>query len=196
MALRVRGRYVAAVLALVAVAAGLVILLGGVDEERAVTAEDAAMMRRSVEQYWAAKQHVWPEELRGTSRMRLPQDVKERLRATRRDVAVRLTTDRLAEWERSFDPGGFLEEMRASGTVITDSGFELVSMSEPVLVAEGTAQAEAVVRSWSEQYEADATGKPRAKPYRTENEVTYRYTFKDVGGTWRIAVEDLISNPL
>lgn len=196
MGSKVRGRHIILAFALAAITAGLVALLGGVQEERTLTPKDATEMRGAVEQYWAAKQHVWPMELRGTARARLPEDVKERMRAERRAVADRITTDRLAAWERSFDPGGFLEEQRASGSVITGSGFEIVSVSEPVLVAADTAQVDVVVRSWSEEYEPDASGKPRGKPHRAENVVTYRYTFKDVSGTWRIAIEDLMSNPL
>lgn len=176
-------------------AIGAFALTGATDEET-MTPGDAAQMRKLVNEYWAAIHHVWPESHRGGNQKKLPDALKSSMRAKRWEATAKLTTGRLARWEEDFDPGGFLEEVRSTGTVATGDGHELLSMTEPVLVSEGLAQADVVIRGWSEQYVVDSEGKPVGDPYRTENVSTYRYTFQRVDGAWRIALQDLVSNPL
>ncbi len=190
------GRLVVAASLPALVAVGIFAMLGTSSEENTISAKDSAQMSRIVDRHWASVQHVWPEEYRGNGAKKLPDVVKAEMKAARKSVADEVTTGKLAEWESIFDPGGFLEEVRASGTFVTDSGYEVLSTTEPVPVAVGVAQADVVVRLWSVQYDVDSAGDATADPYRVENENTYRYTFEKIDGKWRISVQDLISNPL
>jgi hypothetical protein len=175
---------------------GAFVLIGASAEEETLTPGDAVQMRQLVNKYWAAVQHSWPESLQKSKQKKLPDAMKAAMKAERRAVAAKVTTGRLAKWEDDFEPGGFLEEMRASGTVVTGNGYEVLSMTEPVLVSEDLAQADVVIRDWSEQYEEDSQTNPLGDPYRTENVSTYSYTFQKIDGSWRIAIQDLLSNSL
>lgn len=183
------------VFALVGVVAALGVM-GASGEDKTLTSADARQLMQKVDRYWAAKQCSWPKEYRKSNRMMLPASLKSSIRAERSAIADELTTGRLKRWEDGFDAAGFLEELRQSGTVATASGYEILGMSEPVLVSANVAQAEVTVRSWSDQYEVDSEGNALGASYRTQNEPVYRYTFEKVGGVWKIASQDLLSNPL
>lgn len=188
-------RVVALLLAVVVVAA-LSAAIGATGTEATITAQDEKQMRDYVDAYWMAMQHSWPVELRNRDQKTLSSGAKAEMRRARRDTAERVTTGRLAAWEEQFDPGGFLEEMRESGTIVTATGYEILEMSEPTLSGESEAQAVVKIRTWSEQYEVDGKGAVSGSPYRTTNDNTYRYTFEKVDGRWRLSVQDLLSSPL
>lgn len=183
-------------LAAVVLVAAVTVLLGASGEDSTLAPRDSDAMRKNVDKYWSAIQHSWPAEYRSNNQKKLPQTLKDSMRAARKATSEEIVTGDLAVWEENFDPAGFLEEMRASGTVVTGTGYEIRSMSEPVLVSRDVAQADFTVVTWSEQYEVDSQGTVVGEPYRTENESIYRYTFERFGGKWRISVQDLISNPL
>lgn len=183
-----------AVVSLIAVTA--VALLGATPEDQTVGPRDTAQMRRYISEFWAARQVTWPEEYRGNNQKKLPDGMKKSLLESCTPVIDKVTTGRIHDYWKSFDPGGFIEELRASGSVVTDSGFEIVSMGEPTLTADDTAEVLTTVRSWSEQYEVDDGGKAKGKPYKTVNDLEYRYVFERVGGVWQLSSGQLLNNPV
>lgn len=171
-------------------------LWGATSEEDTVTPKDVAQMKQYLNEYWKAKQVTWPEQYRGGNQKRLPAEMKESIASASRDVMARVTTGRLGAWEKEFDRGGFLEEMRASGSVVTESNYKILRMDEPVLVSQDTAVVEVSVLSWSKQFEVDEEGAPKGEPYKATDELIYEYTFERIEGIWRISSQRLLNNPV
>ncbi|TLM98806.1 MAG: hypothetical protein FDZ75_01510 [Actinobacteria bacterium] len=180
--------------AVTALAIGGFVLAGAAKQETTITAADTAAMRALVDEYWSAKEYIWPAESRGKSK--LTAEERDRLRLAHKTAVDKIAGGNIKEWEDGFDPAGFLEEQRASGTVATAVGHRIVATADPELVDEGLAKMKVTMWVWSEQYDCDAAGEPTGASYKTDNTTEYEYTYERTGNGWRVTNEDVLTSPL
>ncbi len=185
--------WIAAGALVVALVAAGAVSLGASGEDEALTPADTEAMRSVVDRYWAAKQAAWPEAEQGKAK--LTDESRERLREARKSI-LELTAGNVKEWEEDFDPAGFLEESRATGVVTLESGYRILKFGEPELISKNTCQLDVTVWSWGKEAIVGDDGTVSDDVSKADSTVVYRYTFERIGDQWKLANEDLRTNPL
>jgi hypothetical protein len=152
-----------------------------------------ADVKQLIQSYWEGRQVAWP---RGVEFGELPQEEAVAMRSTRTAMVGEIVRGALAQHVLSFDPADFLEEeLREYGEVTTASEFEILSLSNPVMVAPGVVRVDVTISELSEVTRVGTDGS--AGSLQTVARVNeYRYVCRMVRGKWRLVEEDLLSSPL